>query len=100
MTSVLEVLVTFCVTVKVDNVHTKKSHILACINWNEDHPQKFLLGNGIIISAKVYKSFSSASFMPVSCIMTQCAIIDQTFCAEDSVRIALPLKRPSSISLL
>ena len=64
------------VTVKVDSVETNKSHILVCINWNEDHPQKYLLGNGIIISAKVCQSFSSASFLPVSRIMTQCAIID------------------------
>ena len=81
---------------KTNNAVSKECHILACIDWNEDHPQKNFLGSGIIISAKLYQSFSLASFLPVSRIITQCAIIDQTFgfdYGEDNVRIALPLRR-------
>lgn len=81
-----------------DRTNVEKIHVLACIDWSEDHPHKFLFGNGIIIGATVCQAFSSASFMPVSRIITQCAIVDRKMCmdyGEDSVRIALPLKKHS-----
>ena len=65
-----------CAKVKSeDGTEIKKPHLLACINWNEDHPHKYRIGNGII-AATVYQTFSYASFMPVLRILTQCAIVD------------------------
>jgi len=87
--------------IKIDNVDSEnctinKTHILARIQWNQDHPRKFHFGNGIIISSSVYDTLSCASFMPVSRIITPCAVVDkkmQMDYGEDSVRIALPLWR-------
>ena len=81
-----------------DGTEIEQTNILTCIDWNKDHPCKFLLNNGIIIASTVCQAFSCASFMPVSRIITQCAIVDQKMrmdYGEDSVRIALPLKRHS-----
>ena len=80
--------------IKINQQDTEKNHMLAFVDWNDNHPQKFMLGNGIVISCK---SFSSSSFMPASRIISQCAIVDQTVSfdyGKESVRIALPLKRP------
>ena len=54
----------------------------------EDHPQNFLFGNGIIMAASTSSAFCSASFLPVSRIITHCAIIDRKIgldFGEDSV---------------
>ena len=70
----------------------EKTHIIACVDWNEDHSRKFFLGIGTC------KAFTSASFMPVSQISTQCAIVDRKMrmnYGEDSIQISLHLKRHS-----
>ena len=34
-------------------VTTKQDHLLAHIKWYQDHPQKFHMNNGIVLSATV-----------------------------------------------
>jgi len=55
-----------------------KEHILARVKWYQDHPQKFVLGNGIVISASVSDHKTWASFMPVSRILSLAIAIDTT----------------------
>ena len=93
-----------CIKVKLqvstDPEIVDKTHILACIRWYEDHSRKFLLGNGIVIASSTCTAFSSASFMPVSRILSQCAIVHRNMhmdYGEDSIQIALPLKRHSIV---
>lgn len=71
------------------------THLLAEMEWFQDHPQKFHFGNGIVAGAPVSEPFSSVSFMPVSHILTQCAVVNQKFqmdYGEDSLLVALPLQ--------
>ena len=66
--------------IKIDSENSaiiNKTHISAHIEWNQDHPRKFHFGNGIIISSSVYDTFSCASFMPVSRIITPCAVVNK-----------------------
>ena len=76
---------------------TEKAHILAKINWFQDHPQKYLLGNGIILSATVCEtSYSVSQFMPVSRFISRCAIVErrlQTDYGEDLVYVAIPVRK-------
>ena len=55
-----------------------KKHLLARDKWYQDHPQKFVLGNGIVLSATITENMSSASFIPVSRIVSRCAISHTT----------------------
>ena len=76
---------------------TEKAHILAKINWFQDHPQKYLLGNGIILSATVCEtSYSVSQFMPISRFISRCAIVErrlQTDHGEDLVYVAIPVRK-------
>ena len=72
-----------------------KSHILAQVSWYDDHPCKFALKNGIILSATVPQPPNNSIFMPVSWIISQCATVNKTLqmdFGEDHVCVALPLK--------
>ena len=69
------------------------THFLACVKWLQDHPQKFVLGNGTILSATVT---DHVSFMPVSRIISRCAVVDTSIqfdYGEDKVCIAIPVRR-------
>ena len=44
----------------------KTEHLLAHVNWFQDHPCKFNLGNGTILSATVPQIPTCSTFMPVS----------------------------------
>ena len=73
-----------------------KKHLLARVKWYQDHPQKFVLGNGIVLSATVTERMSSASFIPVSRIISRCAMFHTTLqlsYGEDKVCVAIPVKR-------
>ena len=73
-----------------------KEHILAHVQWYQDHPQKFVLGNGIVISASVNGHKTCTSFMPVSRILSRAIAIDTTIkldYGEDRVCIAIPVRR-------
>ena len=73
-----------------------KKHLLAHVKWYQDHPQKFVLGNGIVLSATVTEHMSSASFIPVSRIVSRCVMLHTTLqfsYGEDKVCIAIPVKR-------
>ena len=76
---------------------TEKAHILAKINWFQDHPQKYLLGNGIILSATACEtSYSVSQFMPISRFISRCAIVErrlQTDHGEDLVYVAIPVRK-------
>ena len=70
-------------------------HLLARVKWFQDHPQKFLLKNGIVIASTVYESEQCSTFIPVSRIITQCATVTkylQLSYGEDHVCIALHLR--------
>ena len=74
----------------------QKTHILAQIEWYQDHPRKFSLGNGVILAATVPEPSFAASFMPISRIISHCAVINQKVAmdyGEDYVCVALPLRR-------
>ena len=55
-----------------DECTSNQPHVIAEIEWCQDHPRKFIFGNGIIIASTVCEPFSSASFMPISRIISQC----------------------------
>lgn len=74
----------------------KNWHVLAQVSWLDDHPHKFALNNGIILSSTLPQPANSSMFMPVSRIISQCATVNRTLqmtFGEDHVCIALPLKR-------
>lgn len=80
------------------NVETTitKPHVIAEIEWYQDHPRKFSFGNGIVLSATVSQPYSCASFMPISRIVSRCATVNKTVqmdYGEDSVCIAIPLRQ-------
>jgi len=73
-----------------------KEHILAAVKWYQDHPQKFVLGNVIVISTFVSDHMTCASFMPVSRILSRAIAIDTIIkldYGEDRVCIAIPVRR-------
>ena len=75
---------------------TKQDHLLAHIKWYQDHPQKYFMGNGIVLSATVPEDSTCSSFMPVSRIISRCAILHtklQLEYGEDKVCIAIPMRR-------
>lgn len=79
-----------------DSQVSQVAHLIACVKWYQDHPQKFFFGNGIVLSATVTECTSSASFMPVSRILSRCAFIKTTIqfeYGEDTVCIAIPVRR-------
>ena len=73
-------------------------HILARVNWYQDHHRKLSqISQGISLSATVFDSYTSASFIPVSRIISRCAIRDcfQGFdFGPDHVKVVIPLKKP------
>ena len=80
----------------------KRQHILAKVSWFQDHPQKYLLGNGIILSATVCQTSYSATFIPISRIISRCAIVKrrlQMSYGEDLLCVAIPLKKHTIFSL-
>ena len=71
-------------------------HILAKVRWFQDHPRKNILKNSIILSSTLFDTESKASFIPVSRIMSRCAIIKQTLrfdYGSDIVNVCMPLIR-------
>ena len=68
----------------------------AQVTWLQDHPCKFSLHNGIILSSTVPQPVNGSIFIPVSRIISQCTAVNKTMrlnFGEDHVYIALPLKR-------
>lgn len=55
-----------------------KPHLLAQVDWLQDHPCKFLLKNGIVLSTTVPEPTQCSLFMPVSRIISQCATVNKT----------------------
>ena len=71
------------------------SHILAKVNWYQENPRKLSrLSQGIFLSAIVLESYTSASVIPVSRIISRCTIKDcyQDF-GYDHVKVVIPLKQ-------
>ena len=74
----------------------QKPHILAQIDWYQDHPRKFSMGNGIILAATVSQPLYVASFMPVLRIISQCAVVNMKMhmdYGEGYVCVAFPVKQ-------
>jgi hypothetical protein len=74
----------------------KQPHLFAKVKWFEDHPRKNWFSNSIIVSATLYDTESESSFVPVSRIMSRCAIVQQSVkfdFGEDHVNICIPLTR-------
>lgn len=55
---------------------TEFPHILAKVNWYQDHPRKLSHLSESMLSATVLELYTSASFIPVSRIILRCAIQD------------------------
>ena len=73
-------------------------HALPNVHWYQDHPWKLCrFKNGILMAAALFDSPSSATFIPVSRIISRCAVVDCTIkldYGEDHVIIAVPLRKP------
>ena len=73
-------------------------HAFANVYWYQDHPMKLCrFKNGIVMAATSFDSPSSATFIPVSRIISLCAVVDCTIkldYGEDHVIIAVPLRKP------
>ena len=73
------------------------SNALANVTCYQDHPRKLFFRNGIIPAATITDSPSSASFMPLSRILSKCAFIINLKVkfdyGEDKVCVAIPVKR-------
>ena len=77
-------------------ITTKQDHLLARMKWYQDHPQKFHMNNGIVLSATVTEPLTSSSFMPVSRIISRCAVLSTEIQFDydaHKVCIAVPLRR-------
>ena len=78
-------------------------HLLAHVKWYQDHPQKFVLGNEIVLSATITEHMSSTSFIPVSRIVSRCVVFHTTLqlsYGEDNVCNAIPIKDIISYDIL
>ena len=80
-----------------DSNSNKQCHALAYVTWYQDHPRKLFFMNGIILAATITDSPSSASFMPLSRILSRCAVINNLNVkfdyGEDKVCVAIPVRR-------
>lgn len=77
------------------NVESRQ-HLLARVDWYQDHPHKFFLGNGLLISATVTDRTVDASYLPISRIISRCASLETTLqfnSGEDKVLIVIPVRR-------
>ena len=75
---------------------SKQDHILVHIIWYQDHPQKLLMGNGIVLSATVAEHSTCSSFMPVSRIISRCPTVCKVIQLDhmkDKVCISIPVRR-------
>ena len=73
-------------------------HILAKVLWYQDHPRKLsMYQGGILLSATLFDSYTSASYIPVSRIISRCAVLDCTMTFDygaDYVKVVIPLQKP------
>lgn len=68
-----------------------QAHIVAKVKWFQDHPRKNWYGNSIVLSATLFDGDSEASFVPVSRIMSRCAILKKSILFDyGSVMLILP----------
>lgn len=73
-----------------------KPHILAKVQWYQDHPRKNWFKNSLILSATLFDEESEASFIPVSRIMSRCAVLKKSLTfdyGQDNVNVCIPLVR-------
>ena len=70
------------------------THVLAVVDWNENHPQRNYFDETIIVSSSVSHKFTNACFIPVSRIIPRCAYLETSYTFEfgkDHVFICIPL---------
>ena len=71
------------------------THVLARVQWYDDHPRRNYLHSSITLCSTVFDSESSACFIPVSRIMCRCAISEPTELqfdyGIDNVHVVIPL---------
>ena len=64
------------------------------MKWLQDHPQQNYLHDSVIISSNTYKNEGPISFIPVSRIITRCAIANDILykfnMEENCVCISVP----------
>ena len=94
---VIEYFMVHAMSIKSTTGDRQQQHLLARVAWFHDHPiDKFLLGNGTILSATVTDCTHSSSFMPVCRIISRCASLETTLQSaygEDKVMIAVPVRK-------
>ena len=69
-------------------------HVLAQVDWYEDHPQRHHFGESIIVASTTSHRLTRASFIPVSRIMARCAYLKTPYrfsYGEDQILICVPL---------
>ena len=68
----------------------------AKVKWYDDHPRKFWFKNSVVVSSTLFIEESEASFLPLSRIMSNCAIVEQSTQFDygiDKVNVCIPLVR-------
>ena len=74
----------------------KQPHAFAKVKWYQDHPQKDWYKNSIVLSSRLFTAESAASFLPVSRIMSRCAVMKHSVLFDygmDNVNVCMPLIR-------
>ena len=84
------------VTEKIQASVTTHKIVLARVKWLQYHPHQFFFHpSSIIVSATLFDQEGPASFVPVSRIISRCALSDSFMYhfdyGEDRIRVAMPL---------
>ena len=73
-----------------------KQHIFVLVHWYEEHPQQHYFSPPVLLCTTIFKDESCAIFMPVSRILSRCAISSrQSLSLEngfDYAIAAIPMK--------
>ena len=71
---ILTSIIRHSVIIKEHGADVQKDNALAHVKWLQDHPQRHFLHSSIIISSSCYENDGPINFIPLSRIITCCAI--------------------------
>lgn len=71
---ILTSIIRHSVIIKEHGADVQKDNALAHVKWLQDHPQRHFLHSSIIISSNCYENDGPINFIPLSRIITRCAI--------------------------
>ena len=76
-----------------ENIPVPLTHILAVVDWYENHPQRDYFGESVIVTSSVSYHTTKASFIPVSRIGARCAYVKMHYTfsyGEDCIVVCVP----------